>query len=308
MSVITASKFNAKNLTTSDIKKLDNGSSQVYINYDGKRLRVQAPQMSVPYDAGDYQGNEKFKVQFSFKGKDTNPKLQAYFDMLEAIDDFVIDVATKNAGKWFKMPGASRDTIALFYARSIKYSKDKEGNIKAEYPPTQAVALKKRSGAFDAELYDDKNQLMEGVTPVEVLRRGAEVIPICDATGIWVADKKFGLTWKLHQAAVKVPGEGSSRRGFAGVDEDEEDAPIVARGGVSAKDEADLMAAVMPGKKKAPEPVESEDDEEEQEEEEDEDEVVQPVPVPAKKAVAAPAPAPAPAPAAKKVVKKVSGK
>ncbi len=305
MSVITASKFNAKSLTASDVKKLDNGSSQVYINYDGKRLRVQAPQMTVPYDAGDYQGNEKFKVQFSFKGKDSNPKLQSYFDMIEAIDNFVIDTATKNAGKWFKMPGASREMIALFYSPSIKYSKDKDGNVKSEYPPTMSVALKKRNGAFDAEVYDDKNQLIEGVTPVESLRRGAEVIPICDATGIWIADKKFGLTWKLHQAAVKVAGEGGTRRGFAGVDEDD-DTPIVARGGagVSAKEEADLMAAVMPGKK-ADAWIAKDEDEEEEEEEEDEEEVVQPVPVPKKVAAA---PAPAPAPAAKKVVKKVGAK
>ena len=324
MSVVTPATFDAKKLTVSEIKKLDNGSSQVYLNYDGKRLRVQAPRMTVPYDAGDYQGNEKFKVQFSFKGRDSNPKLAAYYNMIQAIDDFVIDAATKNAGKWFKVPGASREMIALFYTPSIKVSKDKEGNPK-DYPPSVSLALKKRNGAFDAELYDDKNREMEGVTPIEVLRRGAEVTPISDATGIWVADKKFGLTWKLHQARIDVPGEGGASRGFIGVEEEDAEAvPVVARAGagtsaafVSAAEERDLMSAVLPGKPAAPAApaaaaaADEEEEDEEEEDEEEEDEVIPAPPVPAAKKAAPAAATAAPAPAAavvaptKKVVKKV---
>jgi hypothetical protein len=301
MSVITASKFDAKKLTVSEPKKLDNGSSQVYINYSGGKLRVQAPVMSVPYDAGDYQGNEKFKAQFSFKGRDSNPKIAGYYNMLDAIDNFVIDAATRNAGKWFKMPGATREMIALFYSPSIRYSKDKEGNVKTEYPPTQSVALKKRNGAFDAEMYDDKNVRIEGLTPVECLRRNAEVLPICDATGIWIADKKFGLTWKLHQAQIKVPGDGSAAGGFLAVEEDDGLVTAGAGAGVSAADEADLMAAVMPAARAEPAAA-ADDDDDEEDDESDHEIAAPPVPTPKKVAVAAPAPAPAPA---AKVVKKV---
>jgi hypothetical protein len=297
MSVVTVSNFDAKKLSVSDIKKLDNGASQVYINYDGKRLRLQAPRMPIPYDSGDYQGNQKYKVQFSFRDRTTNPKVQAYYNMLEAIDNFVIDQGVKNAGKWFKMPGASRDMISLFFSPSLKFSKDKEGNVK-DYPPTQSIALKQRNGAVDAEIYDNSKQLMEGVTPIEVLRRGAEVTPVSDATGIWVSDKKFGITWKLHQAVVNVPGEGGAS-GCLIVD-DEDAGVVVAKpakataSAVSAAEEEDLMAAVMPSKA-----VAVEDDDEEEEDEE----VIQAPPVPAKKVVAA---APAPAPAVKKVVKKIA--
>jgi hypothetical protein len=126
--------------------------------------------------------------------------------------------------------------------------------------------------------------MMEGVTPIDVLRRGAEIVAILDVTSIWVGDKKFGVTWKLHQACIKVPGEGGTVRGFLGVEED--DAPVV-----SSRDEADLMAAVMPSKSAA---VEEEEDDEEDEEEE---EVVAPPPVPAKKTTTV-----------KKIPKKVGGK
>ena len=283
MSVITASTFNAKLLTTSEIKKGEY-ASQVYMNYNGGKLRVQTPQMSIPYDAGDFNGNQKYKVNLSFKGAAQNPKLQKFHEMVQAVDNYVIDVAVANAGKWFKMPSASRELVSAFFTPSLKVSKDKDGNPK-DYPPTVMPKLDFRNGSFSAELYDDKNAMMEGVTPLDVLRRGSEVVAILDVANVWVGDKKFGVTWRLHQACVKVPGEGSSARGFLGVDED---APVV-----SARDEADLMAAVMPSKAAAVE------EDEEDDEEDEEEEVIPAPPVPAKKVAAA---------GAKKVVKKVGGK
>ena len=304
MSVTTVSSFDAKKLSVSDVKKLDNGSSQVYINYDGKRLRLQAPRLNVPYDAGDYKDNKKYKVSFSFRGIDSNPKMAAYFKVLETIDNFVIDQATKNAAKWFKMPGASRDVVGTIYTPSVKYAIDQATGDRKDLPPTQSVALKTPKGAFDTEMYDHLNQSIEGQTPVQVLRRGAEVTPIVDATGIWIADKKFGLSWKLHQVRVDVAGEGGISRGFLGVEEDSSTAAGGAGAtGVSADDEEDLMAAVLPSKSA---PAAGEDDGEDSNGEDDE--VIPAPPVPAKKpapAAAAAAPAAAATTTVKKVVKKV---
>lgn len=297
MSVIQPTSFDASKVTASEPKKLDSGSLSVYLNYGGGRVRVQAPRLTVPYDSGDYQGNEKYKVSFTLKGADSNPKVGAYLNMLKSIDDFAIDLGLKNAGKWFKLPGASRETIASLYSGGVKYAKDKETGAPRDLPPTQPVKLAKRNGAFDAELYDDKKHLMEGVTPLDVLKRNTEVTPIIDCTGLWIAAGKFGITWKLHQARVDVPGE-SSGSGCAIVDDDDS-TPVVARpapkAAVSKAEEAALMAAVMPSESN------------EEDDEEDEDEVIAPPPVPAKKVVAA-APAPAAAPTVKKVVKKVVAK
>ena len=285
--IVTPSNFDKSKLTVSDVKKLENGSSQVYINYDGKRLRVQGPRLPVPYSAGDYQGNQKYKVQFSFRDRNSNPKVAAYMKMLQDIDDFVVDQATKNAGKWFKMAGASREMISLFYTPTIKVSKDKEGNVK-DYPPSQALSLKQRNGAWMTELYDAQKQLLEGVSPLEVLRKGAEVTPMSDASSVWIADKKFGLSWSLYQALVNAPGEGGAYG--CQIQDDEDSVPVVSRT-VSAQEEKSLMDAVMPST--------SADAEEEDEDEEEEEEVVPAPPVPAKKAAAA---------APKKVVKKVAAK
>jgi hypothetical protein len=119
MSVIQPTTFDISKLTVSESKKLDNGSSQAYVNYNGKKLRVQLPRMPMAMDAGDYQGNEKFKAHFSFRDREGNPKVNAYYDMLQAIDDFMIDHGQASAGKWFKKPGMAREIVADKYTTSI---------------------------------------------------------------------------------------------------------------------------------------------------------------------------------------------
>lgn len=282
MSVVQPTSFNIAQLSISEAKKLDNGSSQAYVNYNGKKLRIQAPRLPIPMDAGDYQGNQKYKVQLSFRDKDSNPKVAAFYKALEDFDNFVIDHAVSKSGPWFKKPGMARDIVVDKYTPSIKYSKDKEGNLKP-YPPTHGVALKKnnKTGAFDAELYDKEKRLIEGVTPIDVLKRGCEITPILECTGIWITDKGFGATWKLFQARVDVGAEGFEP-GCAILDDDEESepvakpvvtkkvAPAAPTNMINSDDEGDVLAAVKPTKAPAPEPAE----------EVEEDEVVEPKPVP----------------------------
>jgi hypothetical protein len=289
MSIVQPSSFNPALLSISEAKKLDNGSSQAYINYNGKKLRIQAPRLPIPMDASDYQGNGKYKVSLSFRDKDTNAKVGAYYKMLEQIDDFIVSHAHEKSGPWFKKPGMARDIVLDKYTPSIKYAKDKEGNLKP-YPPTHAIALKKgKSGDFDAELYDKHKHIIEGATPIDVLKRGSEITPIVECTGIWITDKGFGATWKLFQARVDVSAEGVEP-GCA-IQDDDDAAPAVAPSRaakaaptvVDDEEEADLMAAVKPvAAKAAPAVVE---------EEHDEDEVVEAPPVPK--------------PTVKKVIKKV---
>jgi hypothetical protein len=190
--------------------------------------------------------------------------------MLRAIDDFVIDAGVKNSKNWLGLDKVSRETVSALYTKSVRIGKDKEGKDRS---PVQSVAIKKNynTGVFDAVMYDNMDRTIEGVTPMEVLRRGAEVTCILDATSIWVAGGKFGISWKLHQARVDQAAE-TATSAPAFVDDDEEDAPAPTTSTFVADDEA------------------------EEEEEEEEEEVVEPVP----------APAPAPAPAPKKVVKKAA--
>jgi hypothetical protein len=207
--------------------------------------------------------------------------------MLQEIDEYVITQAVANADKWLGKKGKSREVIEEGFTRSVKFPKD----ASKDYPPTQAVAVKhdgklvngvQQLGNFQVELYDTDEQLLEGESPLTHLKRGTQVTPILEAAGIWIAGKgNFGITWKLHQARVDVPGE-NARSGCAILDDDEGGVVVSATNGVSAAEEdAELLAAVLPK------------DEEDEDDGVEDDEVVEPVPVPLKKAAAAtPAAAP----------------
>jgi len=279
MSVVTASTFSAANLKIDSTKKqLDSSPAAiVYLNYNGGRLRVQTPRLTVPFNAGDFQGNGKFKVNLDLKNRTTDPKVKAYYDMLSAIDKAVVQQGVKSSANWLGLKGVGEETINALYTKSVRVSKDKNGK---DREPIQSIAIKKnyKTGEFDTALYDKQNRKIEGKNPLEVLRRGAQVTCILDATSIWVAGGKFGISWKLVQVRVDVDAEnGDAEPAF--VDEavdGEESAPTE---NLMVQDDS------------------AEAEEEQQEEEEEEEEVVEPVP----------APAPAPAPAAKKTaVKKVT--
>jgi len=295
MSAISPADFNSSNLTVSEVKKLDNGSSMAFINYSRGPVLLQAPTLVCPYGASDYKDNKKYKVRASLRNRDSDPDMEAYCAALEAIDEFVIDQAHKNAAKWFKMPGASRETIAIFYKRSIDPSKDKDGNP-TDYPPTHSLSLKKKGAGYELDLFNaDMSENHED--PLTQLTRRVEIYPAVKAGSIWIADKKFGLTWNLVQACITKPGEGSTgpRRVMLLPPGGARTAPSNRTTTISAAEEENVISAVSP-------------EEEEEEEELEEAPPVAAPSVPARKVVATPAPAPVVPAAAvpvKKTIKKV---
>jgi len=303
-SAISPAEFDSSKLTVSEVKKLDNGSSMAFINYNRGPVLLQAPTLVCPYGASDYKDNKKFKVRASLRNRDSDPEMEAYCASLEAIDEFVIDQAHKNAAKWFKMPGASRETIAIFYKRSIDPSKDKDGNP-TDYPPTHSLSLKKKGAGYDLDLFNaDMSENHED--PLTVLTRRVELYPAVKAGSIWIADKKFGLTWNLVQACITKPGEGSAgpRRVMLLPPGGARVAPVAtarASTTISAEEEENVISAVTP--------------EEEEEEYEEAPPVAAPA-VPVRKATVTPvaavtaptATATATATAVKKTIKKVVAK
>jgi hypothetical protein len=286
-------------------KVMDSGAKQVYLNYDGRPLQTQTASMSLPYGLNvfDKAGPPTYSVDLSFRGTEENPKLQAFYDMLVAFDELMVEAGIKNSQKWFKMPNASREIIKAFYTPSIKISLDRDGKPKP-YPPTFKVKLPKKNGAFEAQFYDSDKRPYEGVTVDELLVKGAQATVLVRCTGVWFAGSKFGVSWKAIQVRMdSVPA--SIGRSCAIMDDDE--APVARGGGGSSRraaapvaaeeDEDDVVDAVLPSRGGAAAAATVDD--------EDEEEDVVEAPVVPRKA-ASPAAATV-AGGAKKVVKRATG-
>ena len=223
---VLASTFNTQKLSFSQIRVLDSGGKQAYMNYDGGMFVFQTPSCTLPYgmSAFDKAGPVKYSVELSLRGYDEEgSKIEQFYEALESLDDWMIDQGVKNSKAWFKSE-LSRDVVKAFYTPMIRVSKDKDGNPKP-YPPTIKCSLRQKrdSQDFDVQCYDDKRQLYRGIPLEELLVKGTQMTSLVQCTGIWFAGSKYGLSWKLVQSVIsKLP---QSARGFNFVDDGDLTAP-----------------------------------------------------------------------------------
>ena len=219
-SVVVASAFNTSDITFSQIKVLESGGKQVYVNYGGRNsFVVQTPQCTLPYGMSvfDKAGPIKYSAELSMRGYDEAGKMQEYYNMMHALDEHMIDQGVKNSRQWFKCD-PNREVIKAFYTPTVRFSVDKEGNRKP-YPPTVKIQLRQRDGVFETKMYDDKRNLYSGIPMEELLVKGAQVTALIQCTGVWFAGSKFGLSWKAIQ--IRVDNLPQSARGFTFVDDGE---------------------------------------------------------------------------------------
>lgn len=295
--IVSVKNFNPTNISFAPLKRLDSGGAQVYMNYNydastRKNLTVQVGTLPVPYGLNvfDKAGPIKYSVDISLRGYDENPKVKQIFDFFTQLDEFMIDQGVANSKQWFKSP-LTRDVVKAFYTPTVRWAKDAEGNIKP-YPPTVKLQLRQREGKFDVELYDENKNELKGVRLEDVLVKGAQVTALIQATSVWFAGSKFGISWKALQIRMdKIP---DSIRGYSIQDEDEDgNAVSVPTRRAPAAAPAYAPAPVHAGSSNKFGPLEDEEDEDAEEEE------VVPAPVRTvtkSSVMAAVMPAPAPTP------------
>ena len=287
--VVTSSNFNSQKISFSAMKSLDSGAKTAYVNYDGGMFVVQTTSCRLPFGMScfDKAGPAKYSVDICLTGYDeAGSKAQQFYNTMLALDEFMIDQGVRNSKQWFKSE-LSRDVIKAFYTPILKWSKDKDGNVKP-YPPNIKLNLKKKrdSDAFDVQCYDDQRTLYRTIPLEELLVRNTQMTSLIQCTGIWVSGgSKYGLSWKLVQAMITELSQSS--KGYTFVD-DAESAPArretaVARAPTlvaEEEDEEEEEEFVPPPRKAAPAPVKQPVQQTLDDAEDEEAEDAEPIPVP----------------------------
>lgn len=118
--------------------------------------------------------------------------------------------ATKNAKEWFGKAKMSEDAIDALWTPMLKYPKDKNTLERdLERAPTLKIKIPFWEGEWRTELYDmDQKAIFpdpdgSNVTPQDLIGKGAHVAVVIQCGGLWFANGKFGVTWKLLQGVVK---------------------------------------------------------------------------------------------------------
>jgi hypothetical protein len=118
--------------------------------------------------------------------------------------------ALTHSKDWFGKVHSSPDVIDALYTPMLKYSKDKlTGNPDLTKAPTLRVKLPLWEGVWKCLICDeDGNKLFPGEptkTPLDFIKKGTNLAVIMQCGGLWFANGKFGVTWKLAQAVVQRP-------------------------------------------------------------------------------------------------------
>jgi hypothetical protein len=276
--IVDGAKFSAKNVRYSAPKANASGGKSVSIlnTQTNTGLRIASPLM-LTWGANDFEGNQRFEMSLQFpKGEYATEDTDAFLRNMVEFEAKIKADALVNSKDWFGKVHSSPEVIDALYTPMLKYSKDKlTGNPDMSKAPTMRVKLPLWEGVWKCLICDeDGNKLYPGEptkTPLDFIKKGTNLAVIMQCGGLWFANGKFGVTWKLAQAVVQRP-KGSLT-----------DECLIK---LKPSDKARLKAAPAPDAEDDDEPVSSTVVADSDEEEED-DEPAAPVPV-----AVAPPPAP----------------
>lgn len=206
--------FDVSKINYSSPRTLDNGGKVIYLNYEGKKLLLQTPEMMAPFGLGKWSNNDgksldKYSLDLSFQGKENRDVLNKFFEGLRALDKKLVEDGMNHCQTWFKKTYKSLDVVEALYTPVIKFPKDKNGEITDKYPPTFKMTVPHDGTNFTCSVYDAAKNLVD-LASIETKR--ARVSAIVQCVGIWIAGTKFGCSWKVVQMKITPP---ASLKGYA---------------------------------------------------------------------------------------------
>ena len=221
MSAMKANKVDLSKISLSVPKTLDNGGKMIFLNYDGgmSPLFLQTPEVEIPFDPSYFSDNDasgKYQIKFSLKNMEDNPDIKAFHDKIQSMDNLLKKKAIENSVPWFKKKTMTLDTIDSLYTPMIKVSVDAEtGEPNGKYPPSFGFKIVKKDNKVLCTLYDKQKNVFdvnkETDTPVDilnVLRKGSKIKAVLKCNGVWLANGKFGCTWRAEQVRATIPEGG----------------------------------------------------------------------------------------------------
>ena len=216
--VIEATQFNVEQIKYTTPKAGGAGGKSLNIlnKKTNTRLNLSTPVM-LTWGASDFvdpntgKGNGKFEMSLQFPTEEyVTPDLTQFLDNMKKFEQKIKDDAFTYSKEWFGKQHKSAEVVEALYSPMLKYSKDRStGEPDLCKPPSLRVKIPLWEGVWRCEIYsEDGTKLFpneEGTTPVELIPKATQVSVLMTCGGIWFANGKFGVTWKLVQAMVQKP-------------------------------------------------------------------------------------------------------
>ena len=139
----------------------------------------------------------------------SNDDTSSFLENMISFENKIKSDAISNSKEWFGKSKMTADAIDALFTPILKYPKDQEsGEFDMTRPPTLKIKLPVWEDEWKCELYDtDRTPIFpdpQGVkTPLNIISKGSHIATVIQCGGIWFANGKFGVTWKLFQGVVK---------------------------------------------------------------------------------------------------------
>lgn len=262
-SILSGSTFKTSEYVYTKAKVQANGRKQVGIlNSDSKKSLYLSTPLMLTWGINTYEdentGRKTYDMALQFPNDEyNNPTCVEFLKNMQAFETKVKEDAIVNSKDWLNKTKLVPEAVDALWSPMLKYPKDKEsGDSDYSRPPTLKVKIPCWEGEFkNVEIYDDKSTLLfptsETDTNIEeFIVKATNVATIIQCGGIWVANGKFGVTWKLFQAVVKpktvlsgkchivLSSEDKEKMSSSKDDDDDDDDAVMSEDNVNLTDHA----------------------------------------------------------------------
>ena len=213
--IIDGREFDATNdfMYTKPKVNQSGGKSVGILNSKTKKgLYISSPLM-LTWGINEYvdeaSGKRTYDMSLQFPKEEYNTEeLEAFLKNVKEFESKLKKDAIKNSKEWMNKAKMSDEVVDALWTPMLKYPKNQEtGDFDYSRPPTLRVKIPYWEGEWRTEVYDlDGTALYpnkDGVLPTELVTKGINIATVLQCGGIWFANGKFGVTWKLFQCVVK---------------------------------------------------------------------------------------------------------
>jgi len=177
-------------------------------------LKLSTPLM-LTWGASDFEGNKQYAMSLQFPSAEyMTADTDAFLRNMKAFEEKIRADALTYSKEWFGKVHKSAEVIDALFTPMLKYPKDKQTrDFDYTKAPVLSVKTPNYEGVWKFEVYDeDENKLYPDgantmINPLDYLQRGTHLATIIQCGGLWFANGKFGITWRLAQAVVQKPKE-----------------------------------------------------------------------------------------------------
>jgi hypothetical protein len=181
-------------------------------------VRISTPLM-LTWGASDFvdattgKGNGKFEMALQFPSTEyKTEETELFLKNMQDLENKIKADALTNSKDWFGKVHKNAEVVEALWTPMLKYSKDKTtGEQDLSKSPSIRIKMPFWDGVWKVEIYDEEGQKLfpnsatPSTTPIDLIQKGTNVAVIIQCGGLWFANGKFGITWKLVQAVVQKP-------------------------------------------------------------------------------------------------------